>query len=154
LHYLLPIKCKLLQLTKDNDENIDISKLKSTLNSKVKEKLPVTNFHIIATILYPNMRELKDMVTEDKKEEIISQLIGMCNDLNIDTQISNQSLNDSQNANVSDDEDFSEFCDSNIVINTVISAETEVNNYLKMELKSKFLDKDLIRFWEKHSDIM
>jgi hypothetical protein len=84
------------------------------------------------------MRELKDMVTEDKKEEIISQLIGICNDLNIDTQISNQSLIDSQNANVSDDEDFSEFCDSNIVINTVISAETEVNNYLKIELNLKF----------------
>ncbi len=32
-------------------------------------------------------------------------------------------------------------------------AETEVNNYLKMELKSKVLDKDLIRFWKKHSDI-
>ena len=147
LHYLLPIKCKLLKLTKDIDENFDISKLKSTLNSKIEEKLPVTNFHIIATILYPNMRELKDMVTKEKKEEIISLLIGMCNDINIDSQISNQSLNDSPNLNDSDNEDFSEFCDSNIVTNFDTSAETEVNNYLSLELKSKILDKDLITFW-------
>jgi hypothetical protein len=75
LHLVLPTKQKVLLLCNPSELDSEIIKtLKSIYKQNIQKYIKITELHIMSTVLYPPLRELKNLSAIEQKTQILSKL--------------------------------------------------------------------------------
>jgi hypothetical protein len=146
LHLVLPTKQKMISLCIANQLDSQYMKsLKLIYSNNIEKYFKVNNLHKISTILYPPLRELKCLLSIEEKHRLISKLSDLMSELQINTTIVSQSLDD---YSMKVDLCLQDFIDlSQTQVNTFGSQ--ELDDYMKTGHKFD-INSSLLGYWEQN----
>ena len=148
LHLVLPTKCKMILLCEsiDSDSN-EMKKLKSIYKMNIQKYFKISIHHKIATVLYPPLKELKNLLSKEEKKESIESLAKMIDNIKTDVLTENREISESS---VDVDLCLKDFI-QNDKPNDVIIPDKELDSYMNSH-QNFDTNSSIISFWEQNKN--
>jgi len=146
-HLVLPTKQKMFLICRENNTDSDLIKgLKRLYEINIKRYFKVSELHFVGSMLYPPLRNLNNLATNEEKTKAINLLKSIAESINIqNTQTSDKSIA----SDVKVDfclEDFIDITEKTVSIN---ESYVEVQNYL--DSTHNFIpNTPIMQFWEQN----
>jgi hypothetical protein len=143
LYLVLPTKQKMLLLCNQNESDSEIMiEFKSIYKENIEKYIVINDWHIIATVLYPPLRHINNLVTIDKRHEIIAKINQIIADIKTTVIVKARDTNINKvNLCLKDFIDFSPTNNDNI--------DSEIESYLNFTLNYDFTS-PILSFWEQN----
>jgi hypothetical protein len=147
IHLVMPTKYKLTSLCTESADydSLYLVQLKRIYRNNIEKYITISNYHKMATILYPPLRDLKNLVTDLEKEFLKEKIIKAMNDLNITTE---PEVIEHHSTEI-------DLCLHGLISSNTVSdvseSEEELNNYLQN--KSNYpIGSSVLQFWDIHKE--
>lgn len=145
LHLVLPTKQKMLLLCNPSELDSEIIKtLKSIYKQNIQKYIKITELHIMSTVLYPPLRELKNLSAIEQKTQILSKLSQLLNEIKT-TEITRA---EEIETNTEVDLCLKDFIELTQTRDNSIS-DKELENYINSSLNFD-INSPILLFWEQN----